>query len=175
MTDKKEKILNSALELFAKEGYAATSTSKIAKHAGVSEGLIFRHFENKEGLLQAIMFQGEEKSKVLFADILMETEPKSIIRKIIELGYKTSQDEEEANYWKLQYKIKWEIEDYGAHKMEPIERALTHAFKELGYKNPNGEALVLLTQLDGMATRIFLQSNFNAKAVVELLKQKYEV
>ena len=41
MTDKKEKILNAALELFANDGYNVTSTSKIAKTAGVSEGLIF--------------------------------------------------------------------------------------------------------------------------------------
>ncbi|MFT5243346.1 MAG: AcrR family transcriptional regulator, partial [Psychroserpens sp.] len=43
MTDKKEQILKSALELFANEGVNATSTNKIAKYAAVSEGLIFRH------------------------------------------------------------------------------------------------------------------------------------
>ena len=48
MTDKQEKILQAALELFAKEGFKGTSTNKIAKKAGVSEGLIFRHFENKD-------------------------------------------------------------------------------------------------------------------------------
>ena len=49
MTEKQEKIVQSALQLFAQEGYHATSTSKVAKHAGVSEGLIFRHFRNKDG------------------------------------------------------------------------------------------------------------------------------
>jgi len=44
MTEKQEKIIKSALELFALEGYAATSTRKAAERAGVSEGLIFRHF-----------------------------------------------------------------------------------------------------------------------------------
>ena len=44
---KKEQILNAALELFANDGFTATSTSKVAKRAGVSEGLIFRHFGNK--------------------------------------------------------------------------------------------------------------------------------
>ena len=59
MTEKKEKILQAALELFAKEGFYATSTSKVAKTAGVSEGLIFRHFGNKEGLLHAVLDEGE--------------------------------------------------------------------------------------------------------------------
>ena len=44
MTEKQENILKAALQLFAKEGFYATSTSKVAKLAGVSEGLIFRHF-----------------------------------------------------------------------------------------------------------------------------------
>ena len=71
MTSKKENILNAALELFALEGYYATSTSAIAKKAGVSEGLIFRHFKNKEGLLEAIFQMGEEQVKVIFADIVL--------------------------------------------------------------------------------------------------------
>ena len=37
MTEKQEKILQAALQLFAKEGYHATSTNKVAKLAGVSE------------------------------------------------------------------------------------------------------------------------------------------
>jgi len=51
----------------SKEGFTATSTSKnLQNNAGVSEGLIFRHFGSKEGLLDAILFEGEEKAKVLF-------------------------------------------------------------------------------------------------------------
>ena len=58
MTDKQQQILHCALELFSTEGYKGTSTSKIANKAGVSEGLIFRHFKNKDGLLQAIIDNG---------------------------------------------------------------------------------------------------------------------
>ncbi|WP_445722846.1 TetR/AcrR family transcriptional regulator [Flavobacterium sp.] len=47
----KEKILLSALTLFAKNGYTETSIDKIAKHAGVSKGLTYTHFKNKEELL----------------------------------------------------------------------------------------------------------------------------
>jgi len=47
MTEKQERILETALSLFAKDGFSATSTSKVARDAGVSEGLMFRHFENK--------------------------------------------------------------------------------------------------------------------------------
>ena len=43
-----KEILNSALKLIAKQGFQATSTRSIAKEAGVSEGLIFRYFQNKK-------------------------------------------------------------------------------------------------------------------------------
>ena len=47
----KEKIIDAALELFAKNGYTETSIDKIAKHANVSKGLTYTHFKNKEELL----------------------------------------------------------------------------------------------------------------------------
>lgn len=52
---KKEKILQAALDLFAKHGYAETSIAKITKVAGVSKSLTYTHFENKEALLKAVI------------------------------------------------------------------------------------------------------------------------
>jgi len=46
----KEKILGSAAQLFARQGYHGTSTREIARLADVSENTIFRHFERKEDL-----------------------------------------------------------------------------------------------------------------------------
>jgi AcrR family transcriptional regulator len=175
MTDKKENILNAALELFAQEGFKATSTSKVAKAAGVSEGLIFRHFINKDGLLQAILDLGEEKAKTLFADIVLETDPEKVIKNTCEFGMKLSQDKAQMDFWKLQYKIKWEIEQYNEHKTEPLELALTNAFQKLGYENPKLEARLLLIVIDGLATRTFLQQNFNFEEIVNFLKSKYKI
>ena len=76
MTEKQENILNAALKLFATEGYASTSTSKVAKEAGVSEGLIFRHFKNKEGLLNVIREKSSEAGKAMMADIVMTSDPR---------------------------------------------------------------------------------------------------
>ncbi len=46
----KDKILNSAAQLFARQGYHGTSTREIARLADVSENTIFRHFDRKEDL-----------------------------------------------------------------------------------------------------------------------------
>lgn len=55
LTDKQKKILVAAIDTFAEKGYAATSTSEIAKKAGVAEGTIFRHYKTKKELLVSIV------------------------------------------------------------------------------------------------------------------------
>ena len=85
MTKKQNQILEAALQLFSEEGYHATSTSKVAKKANVSEGLIFRHFLNKEGLLEGILKECEQGVNMLFLPILNEEDPKQVIKKTLEM------------------------------------------------------------------------------------------
>ncbi len=173
MTDKKEKILQAALQLFAKEGFYATSTSKIAKVAEVSEGLIFRHFGNKEGLLQAILNEGEIKIKTLMVDIVMETEPKEVIRKAIEMTGKV--DKADYDFWKLQFKLKWELEINSDKKMEPLQMALTNAFQKLNYESPQLEAQLIILFIDSLGSSVLKGSNVNATDIINLLLKKYEL
>lgn len=51
----RERILSSAAALFAEQGYAAASISKIAQHAGVLPGSIYWAFESKEAILAAVI------------------------------------------------------------------------------------------------------------------------
>ncbi|WP_203623849.1 TetR/AcrR family transcriptional regulator [Lacticaseibacillus sp. 866-1] len=55
LTAKQQKILESAITVFAEKGYANASTHEIAKRAGVAEGNIFARFGSKHGLLNAII------------------------------------------------------------------------------------------------------------------------
>ncbi len=55
LTEKQKDIIAAATELFAEKGFAATSTSEIAKKAGVAEGTIFRHYQTKKELLMSIV------------------------------------------------------------------------------------------------------------------------
>ncbi len=48
--DRKRQILAVATNLFARQGFAGTTTRQIAERAGVNEALVFRHFPTKEGL-----------------------------------------------------------------------------------------------------------------------------
>jgi hypothetical protein len=59
--------------------------------------------------------------------------------------------------------------------MEPLQLALTNAFKKLGYGSPEKEAKFLLICIDGLATRYFLQETFDLDEMVEFLRKKYDV
>ena len=50
----KEKILFSALSLIDFKPFPQISTKEIAKNAGISEGAIFRHFKNKNEILEQL-------------------------------------------------------------------------------------------------------------------------
>lgn len=55
MTEKQRNILRASVKLFAEKGFHASSTSEIAKEAGVAEGTIFRHYKSKKDILLAVV------------------------------------------------------------------------------------------------------------------------
>ena len=52
---RREQILSTAVSLFSQRGFKGTTTKEIARAAGVSEAMVFRHFENKDALYEAIL------------------------------------------------------------------------------------------------------------------------
>ena len=50
-------LLEAARDVFSRFGYAGASTRQIANEAGVTEVLIFRHFESKRGLFEAAVVE----------------------------------------------------------------------------------------------------------------------
>jgi len=53
-TSKPDAILAAALVLFAERGFHGTSVPDLAKAAGVGAGTIYRHFDSKEGVVNAL-------------------------------------------------------------------------------------------------------------------------
>ncbi|MFS0882376.1 TetR/AcrR family transcriptional regulator [Metabacillus niabensis] len=50
----KDKIIKSALELFAEKGFHNTSVQEIANHANIAKGTLYAHFTSKKSILVAI-------------------------------------------------------------------------------------------------------------------------
>jgi AcrR family transcriptional regulator len=54
----KSRILDAAEELMARYGYAGTSMSQICKASQISASAVYWHFENKEGVMAAMLERG---------------------------------------------------------------------------------------------------------------------
>jgi AcrR family transcriptional regulator len=52
---RREQILQTAVDLFSQRGFKGTTTKEIARAAGVSEAMVFRHFATKDELYSAIL------------------------------------------------------------------------------------------------------------------------
>lgn len=59
----KEQILDACLEVFARHGFAKTSTGMLAEAAGISKALIFHHFKSKKDLYLTVLDYCIEKVK----------------------------------------------------------------------------------------------------------------
>lgn len=63
---KKQLIMEKALELFAKQGFEATSVQQITEHCGISKGAFYLSFKSKEELILALIdqFMGQFTSDI---------------------------------------------------------------------------------------------------------------
>ena len=61
MSVTREKILETALTLFAREGYAGTSMADIAGELGITKGALYRHYAGKRDIFESILRRMEER------------------------------------------------------------------------------------------------------------------
>ena len=53
--DRKQQLLETALDLFSRKGFEGATTKELASAAGVAEAVIFRHFPSKQALYTAAL------------------------------------------------------------------------------------------------------------------------
>ena len=72
----KERILETALELFAQNGYLGTSMSMIAERLGITKAALYKHYTGKQEILDRIVERMNELDRARAAEYEMpETEP----------------------------------------------------------------------------------------------------
>src|ERR1700739_4144414 len=73
--ERRKAIVRAAVPLFARKGFAGTTTRELAEAAGISEALLFRYFPSKQMLYQEILQLGCEGDPAL--EQLSRLEPSS--------------------------------------------------------------------------------------------------
>jgi AcrR family transcriptional regulator len=101
--EKKTLIMDVALEHFSNSGFQSTTINQIAKHAGISKGLMYNYFKSKEDLLAAIINRSLNEIYIYFNpdhdNQLSPEEFEMFIRKVFSLF------REKRKFWRLVYRI----------------------------------------------------------------------
>jgi len=78
--ERKEAIVQASLPLFARQGFASTTTKALAEVSGVSEALLYKHFPSKASLYTEIQkFGSQESDPLLERLILMEPSTSTLV------------------------------------------------------------------------------------------------
>lgn len=111
----RSKILHDSMLYFAKNGFAGTKISDLAKHIGIGQGTIYIYFKSKEELFSEI-FALTNNSKDIKELRMLEHLPLSARKKILKLSKsimtKLTQDEVYAAKVALNAQMMFEKEDF---------------------------------------------------------------
>jgi len=151
---RRQQIMNAALELFALQGYANCSIAQLAKHSGISKGLMYNYFESKEALLAALIEDGISEILDYFDPdhdgILSTEELAGFIRKVF------SSIRENQQFWilyisiVLQPRVKEFLEgEPFSNIMDQYGPMLMDYFTRMGYEDPALEMLTFSALIEG--------------------------
>jgi AcrR family transcriptional regulator len=148
-------IKETALELFAENGFHNTSISQIAKAAKISKGLMYNYFESKDELLKAIITDAMEMGNGFMRRYLDEAaSPEEQMRGLIDGVFEWIVDN--LKYWKLLAALAFQPAVTKSMEGEVIEKAKEHTgmvtdlFRKMGKKEPEKEALLYGALMDGI-------------------------
>ena len=147
MTEKQQQILSSAQKLFALEGVAAVSTARIAKEAGVSEALIFRHFGNKQQLVEVVVKAGLSAKSSMINGALHSPDPVTLVRAVLSIPAGVADDYDQFLPWVAHLRA---VRESGIEISSDsfVRERLVWAVSEIGHGRPEAVAYTIERLLD---------------------------
>jgi len=181
--DKKELILKVALELFATQGYHATSINNIAQKALISKGLLYNYFKSKAQLITEIV----EKSSIEMLDILNPNNDDEISNEEMDGFFEKClfSLKENAFFWKLYFQMSLQkdilpilLSASNTDKNKNTQQLLIKYFTER-FENPETSLFLFSSTLKGIAFQLALApdrfSDDLLKKTIAHLKHKYVI
>lgn len=172
-TEKKKKIRDAALHVFAQNGYDGSSIAQIAKEASVSKGLIYNYFEGKDDILFDLvtdLFNNVFDRLNLPEDNLTDEDMRHFIDVQIDLVV------EDPPMYRLffnvliqQQVIEMVMKEF-LPKYMPMIALFTDYYTRKGYENPIAMMRFISAAIDGIQMHIVLDvENFPVEDVRKIL------
>jgi AcrR family transcriptional regulator len=101
-----ERILSTALDLFAVKGYDATAVREICDAAGITKPTLYHFFGSKEGVLQTLVTSGFLRFRHLVESAMGE--PGSFrhrLKVVARAMFKSAH--QQPHYWRFMHGIEW--------------------------------------------------------------------
>jgi len=175
----RKNILNGAIELFSKQGYAKTTMKMLSKHLNISEGLAYNYFNSKEEILDEILMQlGDMFENVGQITLVNKSNKKDLENYInkyfnmiadntefVKFGYAMTLSPETSN----------KVKAYINTKISNILQILSDFFLKTGYENPEMTALEFMAIIDGTSQHYLgtSQEVYPIETMINYLKIKY--
>jgi AcrR family transcriptional regulator len=176
-TNQKKHIVETALMLFATHGYASTPVSLIAKKAKVSQGLMYNFFKSKDDLLRTIIEMGAVDIANSMKGYTEISDPAVAIRTHV---LKTVQIVQRKKvFWRLLHAVRLQglVLNTVEHQFQEIKLHVTRVFetvfKKLNVSNPKLEAILFLTQIDGLVILYLQDESIPLKKLADQLIKRY--
>ena len=176
--EKRSRIMDAALELFANEGYHNTSISKIAGSADISKGLMYNYFDSKEDLITAIF----EKGMSTMFDFLDPNKDGVLTTDEFDFFVNRAFDTliKNPTYWKLYFSIMMQPviyemvqERYQQVIMDSLQLLLEY-YEKQGVEDPMAEAMLFGALMDGIGINYLLNPEmFPLEKVKETIIERF--
>ncbi len=153
--NRKESIVASAMKLFAENGYQNVTISTIAKAAGISKGLMYNYFDNKEHLLKEIIIEGIRQMMADIDKVDTALVTREIIVKLIESNFQMMKTD--LQYWQLyisvisQPKVMNLVKNEVMAMIMPYLTMISTYYQNKGVKNPMAHTFLVGALMDGIA------------------------
>lgn len=177
--EKREIILAMALEVFATHGFHGSSISMIAKHAGIAKGLIYNYFQSKEDLLKAIMHKGIQEIVNIYEPLFHKELTPALIKKFLKIYFKLLK--QNTSFWQLYFSVAMQpnvtemIEKEFGDMINPYQSLLVKYYKKQGSKNPESDALLAHSLIDGITLNYTIaHQNFPMDEVEKIVIARLE-
>ena len=107
---RREQLLDTAVNLFAEKGFAGATTSELAKAAGVTEPIIYRHFKSKKNLFISVIERTSDLTLEMWErQLATAKDPAQRLRRLI--GANPMVSEQGRGMYRVVVQAMMEIED----------------------------------------------------------------
>jgi AcrR family transcriptional regulator len=161
------RLLDAALLLFARDGFANTSVKAIAAEAGLATGLLYSHFPSKDALLLALFERSLADVQTSFAEAGPDLHLPTLIRGAAALV------RQHLPFWRLFYSVRSQPAALAA--LGPLLATWTRSIRgALESSLSEAEAYALFTQIDGVCEHFALyQPDLPLDDVVEAIVARW--